>query len=98
MKKLISILLVGVILTCIFVLPASATEIEPYAVVIECPECGGLLRFESNTITNTGELYVPSCEKYDFFHPHLLITTTRYANCSECGGRFPFPQTQEVCP
>ena len=97
MKKLISIFLVGVILTCVFVFPASATEIEPYTVIIECPECGGLLRIGNKPVVITSTVFVDSCEYNDLPHSHDIINKTYDAHCTECSYTGKYTTREVVC-
>ena len=97
MKKLISVFLVVVVLSCVFVCPVSAAEVEPYGIIIECPECGGLLRF-GRTVTLTEEVFVLNCENSEYPHFHDLIIETTDVHCSECSYTSKYTTSEEVCP
>lgn len=98
MKKLLSILLVTIMMICIFVIPASADEIEPRYVVTTCPECNGTATIGEKVLVSVQpNIWVTSCSYANYPHLHDLYIYTANVNCSNCG-RYTLTISESVCP
>ncbi|MGN0385549.1 MAG: hypothetical protein ACI4EX_06670 [Lachnospiraceae bacterium] len=98
MKKFISIFLVGIMVVCVFAIPASASEIEPYYAVTVCPQCGGSARMGEEKLHSIQyNILVTSCPYFDFIHFHDLYIYTVDVVCSNCGN-YTLTYSQSVCP
>lgn len=98
MKKLVSALLAVIMVIGIFVIPASATGMEPRYPVVPCDKCGELSRSRDVLITVDPSLAVPSCPNFNFFHYHDLYIYSVYIDCPNCGSHVSYTYTREVCP
>lgn len=88
MKKILSLALALILTLSAFVLPASAAvpseeTVEPYAVIIKCPACGGQAR-RITTYDETGSWPANTCANGNPSHWHYEHSFYYVTDCTSC--------------
>lgn len=82
-------MMVLVIAMTVLVLPASAAtpqeEVEPYAAVGPCKNCGGINYNSLGLVTKTSTTTVSTCNNHHGTHQHTITTTYYRYICTDCG-------------